>query len=151
VQLGYPHGMPHDGLSARQQRFAEGVINGLPASRAYTEAGYCSKSPDQDASNLDRNPKVAARIEQLRLDAARRNEITVDRILQELEDARIRALKDGQFSAAVAASMGRAKIAGQITDRTEQVWHKPSAVAGAPTYEMSEAEWVEKYSPSRPQ
>ena len=40
-------------------------------------------------------------------------------LLSELEDARLLALKLGQASAAVAATMGKAKITGHIIDRRE--------------------------------
>ena len=56
---------------------------------------------------------------ELRNEAARRNEITVDLILRELEEARVGALVQKQFGAAVQASMGRAKVAGLIVDRSE--------------------------------
>ena len=51
--------------------------------------------------------------------AAKRNEITQDDLLSELEQARQSALDNQQASAAVAASMGKAKLLGMIVERKE--------------------------------
>lgn len=118
-------------LNARQERFINAIVEGKPASEAYRLAGYKSvggNGSEANASRLIRNDNVAFRLSELRAEAAKRNEITVDLILRELEEARIGALTEGQFSAAVAASLGRAKIAGLIVDRAqiEGVIRKPS-------------------------
>jgi hypothetical protein len=51
--------------------------------------------------------------------AAKRHEITQDSLLEELEQARQSALTNNQASAAVAASMGKAKLCGMIVERKE--------------------------------
>ena len=52
-------------LSIQQKRFADGVLSGLPAGRAYEAAGYASSGENADscASKLLRNPKVSEYIE----------------------------------------------------------------------------------------
>jgi len=51
--------------------------------------------------------------------AAKRHEITQDTLLEELEQARQSALTNNQASAAVAASMGKAKLCGMLVERKE--------------------------------
>lgn len=55
-------------LSTQQQRFAELVVSGRPAGRAYEEAGYSARgdSADVSASKLLRNPKVEEYVAELR-------------------------------------------------------------------------------------
>lgn len=55
-------------LNIRQERFAELVASGVPASRAYIAAGYnvTEKAAEAHGSRLARNGKVTARIEELR-------------------------------------------------------------------------------------
>ena len=59
------------------------------------------------------------RTDELKERGAARAEVSVASLLSELEDARLLALKLGQASAAVAATMGEAKITGHIIDRRE--------------------------------
>ena len=72
-----------------------------------------------NASQLLTKPKVAERLRELQESAAARAEVTVASILNELEDARKLAEKINQPSAAVAATLGKAKVAGLIVERKE--------------------------------
>ena len=54
--------------NSRQERFALGLVSGLPASRAYEDAGY--KPSDANASRLTRNDRVRARVAELQQQAA---------------------------------------------------------------------------------
>lgn len=56
------------GLNQRQAAFAEFIVQGMAASRAYKEAGYEGKgnTAESKASRLVRNGKVASYIEELR-------------------------------------------------------------------------------------
>lgn len=58
-------------LSAQQMRFAEHVVAGMPAGRAYEKAGYKAKgaSADSAGSKLLRNDKVAEYLAELRAEA----------------------------------------------------------------------------------
>jgi|SRR6516165_7797845 hypothetical protein len=96
---------------------------------AYIAAGYRAKldltrpdkahSADTSACRLAKTDKVRKRILELGTMAAKRNEITQDDLLSELEQARQSALDNQQASAAVAASMGKAKLLGMIVERKE--------------------------------
>jgi hypothetical protein len=59
------------------------------------------------------------RIKEIQTVGARKAEVTTESILQELEDARVLAMSLNQPNAAVAASMGKAKVAGKIVQRHE--------------------------------
>ena len=96
---------------------------------AYLAAGYRAKldlsdpsksyPADQAASRLAKNVKVKARIQEIAAMAAKRHEISEDSLLEELEQARLTALENQQASAAVAATMGKAKLCGMLVERKE--------------------------------
>ena len=95
----------------------------------YLAAGYRAKldlsepdkchSADVGASVLLKNPKVKARIQEIAAMAAKRHEISEDSLLEELEQARLAALENQQAGAAVAATMGKAKLCGMLVERKE--------------------------------
>src|SRR4051794_7016504 len=84
----YPYSMPAL-KNIRHDRFAQKVAEGESSKSAYIEAGFRARdhAAEVEASKLLRKPDVASRVEELRGEAARRNEITVDVILAELEEA----------------------------------------------------------------
>lgn len=104
----------------KHELFAQALAKGMPACQAYVEAGY--KANDGNASTLKGNQKVIARVAELQERGAIRAEITVADIIRELEEARTAALaaETPQSSAAVTASMGKAKLLGLVVDKTEQ-------------------------------
>lgn len=57
-----------DKLTIQQQRFVEEYVRGLPAGRAYENAGYAANkhSAEQSASRMLKNVKVKAYIQALR-------------------------------------------------------------------------------------
>ena len=74
---------------------------------------------DVSACQLLRRPKVKARIWELQTQIARRSAVTLDTLLDDLEAARERAHELGQPSAAIAATMGKARLLGLLVDRKE--------------------------------
>ena len=105
----------------RWEAYAQELAKGKPARQAYVLAGY--KKNDGNASRLKSNEKLAARVNELvertAANAAARAEVTVVSLLNELEEARKLAAEINQPSAAVAATLGKAKVAGLIVDRKE--------------------------------
>ena len=72
------------------------------------------------ASRVLADAKVSLRVVELQEAARLRNEVTVDSLTKELEDARGKAMKDDKgASAAVSATMGKAKLHGLVTDKQE--------------------------------
>lgn len=108
-------------LTVKQENFCQGVAKGLTYSDAYRQAYNASKMKmetiNRKAVELMSNGKVAARVEELKKRALKRYDLTVDDIVEELEDARKIARELGQSSAMVSASMGKAKLFGMIVDK----------------------------------
>jgi hypothetical protein len=94
---------------------------------AYQAAGYRARLDDKSKScaadacacRLFKNVQIQGRIREIAATAAKRNEVTEDSLITELEQARIAALEAQQASAAVAATMGKAKVCGLLVERKE--------------------------------
>lgn len=94
----------------RHEVFAQALAKGLSQDAAYAEAGF---SPHrQNASRLMTNDAVRRRVTEIQSKAVRKAEITVQSLADELEEARAIALAEKQSSAAVSATMGKAKLFG---------------------------------------
>lgn len=106
------------GLTIKQEAFCQAYIEKGNASEAYRTAYAADKMKPEvisvKASELLSNGKVAVRISELRGEHRKRHNITVDDLLVELEEARQSALtaETPQSSAAVGATMGKAKLLG---------------------------------------
>lgn len=137
-------------LNPRQERFCLGLAEGLPQSRAYVDAGYTARgnAAEVSASQLLRNPKVAARIAELQAAAAKRSEITVDDLVAQLDDLRKLAIACKNPAAGVAAIMGKAKLLGLIVDKAEvaTTLRKPLREPGE-INQMSLDEWQARFAP----
>lgn len=108
-------------LTPKQERFCQKYIESHNASEAY-RASYDAENMNNEsiwteASRLMQNPHVALRVMQLHEEHRKRHNVTVDSITKELEEARSLALQEKQASAAVTASIGKAKIHGLIVDK----------------------------------
>lgn len=112
-------------MTPKQEKFAQLYVELGSAAEAYRQAYKADRmKPDtvyQRAHDLLQNGKVKVRIETIREAARERNKVTVDSLLAELEEARSIALgaETPQTSAAVSATMGKAKLVGldkQILD-----------------------------------
>jgi phage terminase small subunit len=75
-------------LNIRQERFAELVAAGMPATRAYSEAGYSSdpRIAEAHACRLVENGGVKARIAELRKPQTKKSLLTRDRKRELLRD-----------------------------------------------------------------
>ena len=108
-------------LTPKQQRFVSEYLIDSNATQAAIRAGYSEKTAQQTGSRLLLNVVIQAAIKAGQKNIAKRNDLTVDDLVRELEEARIAALtaESPQSSAAVAATMGKAKMLGLIIDKTE--------------------------------
>lgn len=81
---------------------------------AYNTENMATATIGREGYNTLQKPQVQARLEELRKQVMERHEITVDTLLAELEEARKAALsaETPQTSAAVSATMGKAKLLG---------------------------------------
>lgn len=118
------------GLTIKQEAFCQAYIEKGNASEAYRTAYAADKMKPEvisvKASELLNNGKVTVRLNELRGDIQKRHGVTVDSILAELEEARQAALhaETPQASAAVSATMSKAKITGldkQVIEHTGSV------------------------------
>lgn len=114
-------------LTPKQEAFALAYVETGNASEAYRRSYKAEKMKPGviavKASELLSHGKVSVRVKELQADLAERHKLTVDDLLRELEEARTAALtaETAQSSAAVAATMGKAKLLGldkQVIEHT---------------------------------
>ncbi|MDP1587632.1 MAG: hypothetical protein Q8M07_07825 [Prosthecobacter sp.] len=110
-----------DKLTFEQEQFAQHLATGASQAGAYREAYSRSRKWKPEsvyarASVLASSDKVAQRVAELRRPAARACEVTVESLTRDLMVARAKALETKQVSAAVAATMGIAKLHGLLVE-----------------------------------
>lgn len=112
-------------LTPKQEAFALAYVETGNASEAYRRAYDAGKMKPETvtkrASELLANGEVTGRVQQLQAATVERHEITVDDLIRELEEARTAASNQEkpQAAAMVAATLGKAKLLGLLTDKTE--------------------------------
>ena len=112
-------------LTPKQEMFCLKYLELSNASEAYRQAGYSKnmsdKTVNEASSRLLKDSKVVARLNELRKPIVEKTMITVEDLVKELEEARIAALtaETVQGSAAVTATMGKAKLLGLIVDKQQ--------------------------------
>ncbi|WP_296193672.1 MULTISPECIES: terminase small subunit [unclassified Psychrobacter] len=106
-------------LTAKQQRFKDEYLIDNNATQAAIRAGYSKKTAKSQGQRLLTNVDIKAAIKAGQKDIAKRNGLTIDDILDELEEARKIAKEEGKGAPMVAASMGKAKLLGLIVDKAE--------------------------------
>lgn len=138
---------------ARYERYAQAIAKGKSQHDAYIYAGYApdqqSKDVRSNAGVLARKPEIAARIQELQERQAKRVGITVDTLLEELQDMLNLARRVKQPSAGVGAILAKGKLLGLITDKVEfdGTIRKPSREA-TDKKQMSLEEWQAKFTPT---
>lgn len=116
--------MPARKLTAKRESFCQEYIkNKENGSAAYRDSHNAKNMKAETITNaaykILQRGDVRARIEKLRVEVAKRNEITCDSLVDELEEARLLAKNSSQISVMVSATMGKAKICGlekQVVD-----------------------------------
>lgn len=112
-----------DGLTPKQQRFVQHYLECGNASEAYRKcynaANMKPETVNRAAKELLDNPKIAASIEKLQESHRKRHNVTVDSLTEELHETRLLATQDKQHSAAIAATLGKAKLHGLLIDKNE--------------------------------
>src|SRR4051812_28364045 len=98
--------------NSRQEAFCRALATGKSQGEAYVMAGY--KRDDGHATRLAGNGKIIARVNELLGKAAERTLVTIETIAAQLDEDRRLAYEQGQASAAVAASMSKAKLYGLV-------------------------------------
>jgi len=102
----------------RHEAFAQALVAGQTADQAYQTAGY--KPNRGNATTLKAKQSVKERVAELLEKAAAKTLVTVDNLTLELEAARLKAMQEAKgASAAVSSVMGKAKLHGLLTDKTQ--------------------------------
>lgn len=104
------------------EAFAREVAKGSTLTKAYLKAGYDTTVEGASASGarLLGNVSVAARIAELQELAVQKTLVTIEKLTDELEDARELAMKDDKgAAAAVSAVMAKAKLHGLDVSKHE--------------------------------
>lgn len=112
-------------MTPKQEHFARLYVETGNASEAYRQAYNAENIKPETVTNeaykLLQSPDISAMVDDLKAEARQRHRVTVDDLLHELEQARAAALAapTPQSSAAVSATMGKAKMLGLLVDRAE--------------------------------
>jgi hypothetical protein len=125
-----PKAKPAPALSPKQARFVSEYLRDQNATQAAIRAGYSEGTAKQQGSRLLTNDAVWGGIQKRLQNVARKADVTAESLTRELEEARRMSLKTKQPSAAVAATLGKAKLAGLLVER-----HKHSGAIG--TYDLT--------------
>lgn len=120
-----------DKLTYRQEKFAQKVVETGNQSEAYRQAfgaeNYSPEALHVQASRMANKPKVLLRVAELQEEAAYMATFTAAKAIQDLEEDRQLARQEGQSSAAISATVHKAKLAGVYIDKA-QVEHKGMTV-----------------------
>lgn len=111
-------------LTPKQDEFARAYVETGCAAEAYRRAYKAKDMKDNvvhvKACELLKHGKVTVRIEQLKERVMKKHNCTLDSLIAELEEARAIAIENPRaVSAAVSATMGKAKLLGLVTDKQE--------------------------------
>ena len=102
-------------MTPKQALFAQVYLETSNASEAYKQAYNTQANANtinRKASQLLKHPEVSTHIIELQNEQRKKHHLTMDDILQELEQTRLLALKNKQCSAAISATMSKAKLLG---------------------------------------
>ena len=131
-------------LTPKQEAFAVEYIGTGNASeayrRAYSATNMKSATIHSRASELLKHGGITARVAQLKVHLAADNEVTFGEVAAALRASIKAAMEAGQYSAAVSACMGLAKLGGllvekrrvSVDDSGQLYLHAVKALANAP-------------------
>ena len=105
--------------NSRHERFAQELAAGNPADAAYKAAGY--RKHRGNAARLSANEHVKNRVRDIQSIGAERAAVTVHSLIEEAEEARIKAMESQNgAAAAVSAITAKAKLAGLWREKVDQ-------------------------------
>lgn len=138
-------------MTPKQEHFARLYVETGNASEAYRQAYNAENMKPETVTNeaykLLQSPDISAMVDDLKAEARQRHRVTVDDLLHELEQVRAVALAapTPQSSAAVSATMGKAKMLGLLVDKAEikaeaEIQEKPQSRIEAIVDSLTEEE-----------
>lgn len=111
------------GLTIKQEKFCMVYIETGNASEAYRQAyntaNMKESSINVNASKLLADAKITLRLQELKKEHAKQHNITVESLIDELEEARTVGKQAGNGSAMATATMGKAKLLGLLDKKEE--------------------------------
>lgn len=113
-------------LTPQQELFCQKYLEcKRNASEAYRQSYNCENSAPQtiynEAHKLLHHRYVARRIRQLFDFQAERLNVTMESLTDEYEQARAAAMRAGEYSPAISATTGKAKLFGLIVDKVQEL------------------------------
>ncbi len=104
-------------LTPKQRRFCEKFVVCLEAKRAAIEAGYTERSATVTSTRLMKRPEVQEYITKLQAEAAERNKVSHDEVIEKLRESYRDAKAANQFGPAVRAAELLGKSTGLFKDQ----------------------------------
>ena len=101
----------------KHEAFVHNYLKCGDATEAFELTGYTRDSAN--AHRLLKRPQVQARLRELQDEIAATVPLTIEKLIGELEEARIAAGSKNQFAAAIKAILGKAQLAGLLVDRSK--------------------------------
>ena len=89
---------------------------------AYKRAYIAMSKPNtlqRKANDLLKHPVIKAEVQTMQAQTRERNQVTIDNVVDELEEARQIAKQSGNAAAMVSATLGKAKVLGLVVDKQE--------------------------------
>ena len=109
-------------MTPKQADFVRWYFELGNASEAYKRAYTSNAKPNtlhRKANDLLKHPVIKAEVQTMQAQARERNQVTIDKVVDELEEARQIAKQSGNASAMVSATLGKAKVLGLVVDKQE--------------------------------
>ena len=109
-------------MTPKQADFVRWYFELGNASEAYKRAYNSHAKPNtlhRKANDLLKHPVIKAEVQTMQAQARERNQVTIDNVVDELEEARQVAKQLGNASAMVSATLGKAKVLGLVVDKQE--------------------------------
>jgi hypothetical protein len=108
-------------VTIRPAIFDGNILAGKSAPEAARVVGYTGSSLADNAKKRSRLPSVRERVAELRALAAEQCVLTIERLIGESEEARLKAMAEkGGASAAISAVQTKAKLAGLWREKVDQ-------------------------------
>ena len=128
--------MSNPKLTEKQAAFVAEYLIDLNATQAAIRAGYSEKTAFIIGFENLSKPNIAEAISEAQEHRAKRLLVTADSLVIELEEARANAIASNQNSAAVAATMGKAKLLGIGVEKVELTGKDGGAIQTSVTVEF---------------
>lgn len=133
----------HMSLTPKQEKFSQKYVEVGCAADAYRFAYDAENMKPvtirRKAAELLEHGNVSARVRELQAIHLKRHFVTVDSITLELEEARTLAMGSVQPSAAISASLGKAKLHGLMVDKNEHTGKDGGPIVLTSTKEQRDA------------